>query len=223
MKQRLLCGGRLIKLMCWLVISNCLCRCDVSTAAMLDTHTVVLDPGGEIIPWTSDPGQGYDRVMFLSWDLLLNRIHIDPANGLPAMYTHSEYDPNALTGENWPNNPAGKNAMLADSAMMYYPYSGNSNVLTFVRGLLNYHLLYGTTPTNYNWPGVPYSTAASGSTNYGNDDYSEGVGVLEPDKVGELGYYGYLRFYEVTGETNYLNAAIRCADELARHIRTGNA
>lgn len=209
--------------MCWLVFSNCLFRCDVSTAAMLDTHEVMLDSTGEIIPWTSNPDEAYDRVMFLSWDLLLNRIHTDPANRLPAFYTHSEYDPNALTGENWPNNPAGKNAMLADSAMLYYPYSGNSNVTSLVIGLLNFQLLHGTTPTNYDWAGVPYSTAASGSTNYGNDDYSEGIGVLEPDKVGELGYYGYLRFYEFTGDTNYLNAAIACADALAGHVRTGDA
>jgi hypothetical protein len=92
-----------------------------------------------------------------------------------------------------------------------------------VTGLLNFHLLHGTTPTNYFWAGVPYSTAASGSTNYGNDNYSEGVGVLEPDKIGELGYHGYLRFYELTGNTNYLNAAITCADQLALHIRTGDA
>jgi len=192
-------------------------------AAMLDTHTVVLDGQGEIIPWTSDPGDGYDRVMFLCWDLLLNRIHTDPNNGLPAYYTHSEYDPNGLTGQDWPNNPAGKHAMLADSASLYYAYSGNYDVVTLVSGLLNYHLLHGTTPTNYSWAGVPYSTAASGSTSYGNDNYSEGVGVLEPDKIGELGYHGYLRFYELTGNTNYLNAAITCADQLSLHIRTGDA
>ena len=192
-------------------------------AATLDTHTVVLDGQGKIIPWTTNPGDGYDRVMFLSWDLLLNRILNDPNNGLPAYYTHSEYDPNSLGGEDWPNNAAGKHAMLADSARMYYFYSGNTGVVSLVTGLLNYHLLHGTTPANYFWASVPYSTAKSGSTTYGNDDYSEGVGVLEPDKIGELGYHGYLKFYELTGNTNYLNAAIQCADQLALHIRTGDS
>ena len=31
---------------------------------MLDTHNVILDAAGEIIPWTSNPDDGYDRVMF---------------------------------------------------------------------------------------------------------------------------------------------------------------
>ena len=127
---------RLVKMLSCLIIGNCFCPHDVSVAAMLDTHTVVLDGQGEIIPWTSDPGAGYDRVMFLSWDLLLNRIHTDPNNGLPAYYTHSEYDPNGLTGEDWPNNAAGKHAMLADSASRYYYYSGNTGVVALVTGLL---------------------------------------------------------------------------------------
>ena len=44
----------------------------------------------------------------------------------------------------------------------------------------------------------------------------DGVGFLEPDKIGELGY-AYLLFYEVTLEDKYLQAALRCADALAKH------
>ena len=191
--------------------------------ATLDTHTVVLDGESKIIPWTANPADGYDRVMFLSWDLLKNRIPNDPANGLPVTYTHSEYKPGNLSGSTWPNNPAGKNAMLADSALLYYAYSGDYAVIDLVRGLLNHQLQYGTTPTNYAWARVPWSTAAAGSVTYGNDSMQEGAGVLEPDKVGELGYHGYLRFYQLTGDTNYLNAAIACADALALRVRVGNA
>ncbi|MBE0540496.1 MAG: Ig-like domain-containing protein [Verrucomicrobia bacterium] len=192
-------------------------------AATLDTHTVVLDGEGKLIPWTADPGQGYDRVMYLSWDLLKNRVPNNPATGLPVTYTHSEYDPVTLSGSSWPNNPAGKHAMLADSAVMYYAYSGDYAVINLVRGLLDHQLQYGTTPANYAWAKVPWSTAAAGSINYGNDSTVEGVGILEPDKVGELGYHGYLRFYQLTGETNYLDAALACADALALHVRYGNA
>jgi hypothetical protein len=214
--------GRFALLLGLILVGGC-CLPGASAAATLDTHTVVLDGQGEIIPWTTNPGDGYDRVMFLSWDMLLNRLPNDPNNHLPTVYTHSEYDPNDLGGTSWPNNPAGKNAMLADSASMYYFYSGNTGVVTLVSGLLNHQLQYGTTPANYFWAGVPYSTGAGGSVTYGNDSSNEGTGVLEPDKVGELGYHGYLRFYELTGNTNYLNAAIACANQLALHIRTGDA
>ncbi len=195
----------------------------LSLAATLDTHTVALDGEGKLIPWTADPGQGYDRVMYLSWDLLKNRMPNNPANGLPVTYTHSEYDPGSLTGSSWPNNAASKAAMLADSAVLYYAYSGDYGVITLVRGLLDHHLQHGTTPTNHVWARVPWSTAAAGSITFGNDSMVEGVGVLEPDKVGELGYHGYLRFYQLTGETNYLAAALACADALALHVRIGNA
>lgn len=192
-------------------------------AALLDTHTLQLDAQGKIIPWTANPAEGYDRVMALSWDLLLNGMPLDPTNGFPVIYSHSQYDPDTLLGDNWPNNAAGKHAMLADSAVMYHAYSGNTNVVELVRGLLDHHLAFGTTPTNYIWGGVPWSTGAGWSLTYGNDSLQEGVGVLEPDKVGELGYHGYLRFYQLTGQTNYLQAAIQCANVLAQRIRPGNA
>lgn len=206
-----------------LIFLVCSCLPGAVAAATLDTHVVVLDGEGKIIPWTTNPADGYDRVMFLSWDLLKNRMPLDPANGLPVTYTHSEYGPGDRSGSTWPNNPAGKNAMLADSALMYYAYSGDYSVVDLVRGLLDHQLQYGTTPTNYVWACVPWSTAAAGSITYGNDGLREGVGVLEPDKLGELGYHGYLMFYELTGDTNYLNAAMACADALALHVRTGNA
>jgi hypothetical protein len=70
---------------------------------------------------------------------------------------------------------------------------------------------------------VPWSTGAAGSTTYGDDAEREGAGVLEPDKLGELGYHGYLWAYEMTGDTLYRNAALRCATELVDHLRTGTS
>ncbi len=192
-------------------------------AASLNGHTVVLDNFGKIIPWTQNPADGYDRVMFLSWDLLKNKIPIDRSNGLKVIYTHSEYNPDDLSGTSWPNNPAGKNAMLADAALLYYAYSGDREVINEVVGLLDHQLLSGSTPQSYVWGGVPWSTAAAGSVGYGNDAMWEGVGVLEPDKVGELGFHGYLRFYQLTGDSRYLEAAIRCSDALAKNIRPESA
>ncbi len=191
----------------------------ISDAATLDTHTVKLDGSSKIVPWTTDPADGYDRVVGLSWGLLKNDIPIDPANGLPVFYTHSEYDPDNLSGSGWPNNAAGKNAMLADSAALDYAYSGDEGVVDLVRGLLDHQLDHGTTPAGYAWAKVPWSTAAAGSISYGDDALREGAGILEPDKVGELGYHGYLRFYEITGDTRYRDAAIACADALAANIR----
>jgi len=190
----------------------------VTRAAKLDTHPVRLDADGKLLPW-----KPYNEVAALSWELLLKRIPVDPANGLKVYFTHCEYDPDTFTGSGWPNNPAGKNAMLADSALLWFQYTGDTNVVALVRSLLDHQLAHGTTPANYAWPNVPWSTARAGSVEYGNDNTVEGVGVLEPDKLGELGYHGYLRFYELTGDTRYRNAAIACADTLAAHRRDGDA
>ncbi len=193
----------------------------IAAAATLDTHVVSLDANSKLLSWISPQDRAYDRVMASSWDLLLNHIPIDPRNGLNVIFTNSEYDPVTLAGTDWPNNPAGKNAMLCDAARLYYAYSAEPRVLNFARALLDHQLNYGTTPANYDWGNVPWSTAAAGSMTYGNDSLREGTGVLEPDKLGELGYHGYLWMYEVTGETVYRDAAINCADELADHRRTG--
>ncbi len=49
-----------------------------------------------------------------------------------------------------------------------------------------------------------------------------GEDYIEPHVVGEDGY-GYLRFYEMTGNTKYLAAAIRCANALVKNYAEGTA
>jgi len=48
-----------------------------------------------------------------------------------------------------------------------------------------------------------------------------GEDYIEPHVVGEDGY-AYLRLYEMTGNTKYLRAAIRCADALLKNYKTGD-
>jgi hypothetical protein len=193
------------------------------TGETLDTHAVLVDAGGQLMSWVTPQDHAYARVSFLSWDLLLNRMPLDPANGLKVYFTHSEYDPSTLAGSSWPNNPAGKNAMLAESAALYYAYSGNGAVIDLVRALLDHQLEHGTTPSTHVWARVPWSTAEASSITYGNDTLREGAGVVEPDKVGELGFHGYLRFWQITGDGRYRDAAIACADALVMNLRSGTA
>jgi chitodextrinase len=193
---------------------------------ILDTHPVRLDAQNKLLPWFTPEDKAYGHVSKLSADFIKAAMvgPIDPANGLPAIYTHSEYHPTTFVGSGWPNHPAGRNSMIADSMALYYAYSGDSGVLDAAKALLDYQLSSnGTTPSTYAWPNVPWSTSAASNPVYGTDNVVEGVGILEPDKVGELGINGYLRFYKITGDVRYLNAAIACADALATHVRVGNA
>jgi hypothetical protein len=199
---------------------------------VLNRHQVVLDAQGKLLSWSQPQEQAYDRVMRLACDFLLNTVPVE-ANGLKTLYTHCCIDQHKLRGDDWLHNPAGLYAMLVDSATEYYPYSGDHRVLDLARGLLDYQLAHGTTPVNWEWGGVPYASSDPGATEYrGAHDFlyvrrgsdwgrGDGYGAIEPDKLGELGI-GYLRFHELTGEAVYREAALACANALARHVRPGD-
>jgi len=197
----------------------------------LNGHRVVLDAGGKLISWVTPQEKAYDRVMRLAWDFLLHTVPIEP-NGLKTYYAYCCMDQNTLRGMAWPHNPAGVYAMLVDSATAYYAYSGDRAVVELVQGLLDHQLAYGSTPSHWAWGGVPYASSDHGAVEYrGAHDFrynpkqtavGDGYGVIEPDKLGELGI-GYLKFYELTGEARYRDAATTCADVLGRHVRPGDS
>ena len=202
---------------------------DNSVASVLiNGHTVVLDGTSKIIPWTTDPSQGYDQVMDLAWTYLLNNVPNDSQNHKPDYYSHSYLNPDTQQPADWPHDQAGLYAMLAESALKYYGYSGNIAVVNLAENVAIALLNNGMTPSGWNWPGVPYACGDSGSLIYqgaavGN---SNGVGdgqyVIEPDKVGEMGY-AWLQLYRFDGNVAFLNAAIAAADVLASHVRVGSA
>jgi hypothetical protein len=85
-------------------------------------------------------------------------------------------------------------------------------------------LARGTTAADWDWASVPFPTNCDDQPDYGHciqDMPREFYGGIETDKVGELGI-GYALFYEMTGEHKYLEAAVHCADALAKHVRSGD-
>jgi len=202
-----------------------------SYAQEFNTHKVVLDENGQLLSWVRPQDKAYDRVSRLAWDFLLNKVRVEP-NGLKSFYTYCCIDGTSLKGGAWPHNPAGLFAMLADSSSEYYAYSGDRRVADLVGGLLDYQLAHGTTPANWKWGNMPYASADHGATEFRGaheSDYDkkhagrgDGFGAIEPDKSAELGA-GYLKFYEMTGETRYRDAAIAIANTLAKQVRTGDS
>ena len=192
-------------------------------------HPVQLDAQGKIVPWTS-----LGRVLELGWGMF-ERIPVQ-ANGLRTYFTYSRFNPDAdhlFEGIPWAHNPAGLTAMLVDGALGYHAYSGDRRVVDQVRESVDYMLAHGTTPADWDWASVPFASSEPGALEYGGADDThfcgqgdacgrgDGVGVIEPDKVGELGL-GYLRMYQYYGEPRYLGAAIDCAGALAAHVRAGD-
>ncbi len=209
-----------------------------TAAERLMWHEVRLDENGKLLSWV-ETGQPYGTIVRNAWEAFKN-IPVQP-DGYRTYFTHPTFygpnDPNhpPFSGRPWVHHPAGLFAMLTDSAILYHAYSGDRVVLERVREMLDHVLTHGTTEATDAWALVPYSCANAGQLEYrGADDRiycdqenhrpcgrGDGVGFLEPDKIGELGY-AYLLFYEVTLEEKYLRAATRCADALARHVRPGD-
>jgi hypothetical protein len=202
----------------------------------LNGHAVVLDNEGKLLSWATPQERAYDHVVKLAWDFIENKVPVE-SNGLRVYLVHSTFDPATLRGTDWPHNPAGLYAMFVDSALAYYAYSGDTLALDRTREMLDYQLAHGTTPAAWEWASVPYASSDPGSTEYfGADDVKfcekerpgsgacgrgDGHYSIQPDKVGELGV-GYLKFYELTGEAKYRDAALACANALAAHVRPGD-
>jgi hypothetical protein len=199
-------------------------------------HDVRLDSDGKLLSW-SEANSPYNEVVTCAWDMF-KKIPVQP-NGLKTYITYPVFTgpmdkDNALfTGRDWTHNPGGLFAMLTDAAILYYAYSGDENVMPLVRDMLDYSITNGSTEPNDDWSSVPYASSDGGSLYYrGADDKryeknpryqgrGDGIGFIEPDKIGELGL-GYLRFYEFSGDKKYLDAAKRCADALAKHVQKGD-
>lgn len=208
------------------------CGCEPSSTpppppSTLLGHKVRLDADHRLLSW-STAGAPYAHVAGLAWRTLETRFPVQD-NGVETWLANSRFDPATFEGVNWPHNPAGLYAMLTDSAVRWYAFSGDRAAVDLARKALDYQLAHGTTPAGWDWPRVPYASANAGDVEYrgADDDWcdfcgsGDGAGVIEPDKVGELGF-AYLQMFEATGDARYRDAAIACADALARHAREGD-
>ncbi len=195
--------------------------------AQLPWQHVVLDQHGKLLAWYQ-PGKnrGYDKVVRLAWDFIEHKVPNDTrhGSGLRIYLINSVFDDNTLQGSNWQGNPASLFGQFVDSLVGWYPYSADEEAVRVVRSMLDYQIAHGTTPADWNWPGVPFATNCNDEPQYGRcirDMPREFYGGIETDKLGELGV-GYALFYEMTADRKYLDAAIHCADALAKHIRPGD-
>ena len=193
---------------------------------LLPWHAPVVDSSGKLLAWYHpERDAGFDHVLRVGWDFLERRVPVDRRAGVRVYEAWPVFDPSTLQGKYWQHNPAFLQAGFVDSLVAWYPYSGDRRAIATVRALLDYGLAHGRTPYGWAWPRVPYATSCGGARSYGGclaglpPSYANGI---EPDKVGLLGL-GYLRFYQLTGDRAYLQAAVRAGNALARHVRAGSA
>jgi hypothetical protein len=196
--------------------------------AQLPWHQPVLDSGGKLLAWYQpEKSRGYDKVLHLGWDFIEHKVPRDTRHktGLKIYLINAVYSDSTLQGFNWQHDPAMVFGSFVDSLGAWYPYSGDEEAIAAVREMLDHMLAHGTTPAGWEWPEVPFATNCDDQPDYGHciqDMPRSFYGGIETDKLGELGI-GYTLFYEMTGERKYLDAAVRCGQALAKHVRAGDA
>jgi hypothetical protein len=187
----------------------------------LNGHPVRLDGGGRLVSWHTPQADAYDHIMAIAWDFLLNRVPV-AGNGYRYYYLYSAMLPGDLSPTARNNNPGSMFPNFTDSALRYYPYSGNAAVTNLTRDVLSHYLTHGLTPSNWPWPNVPFATGENGNPDYAGDSSVDGLDVIQPDKVGMVGT-AFLKYYLFSGDVRFRDAAINCANTLATRIRTGDA
>jgi hypothetical protein len=183
---------------------------------------VALDSQGKLLPWPmpDDTGYSYSSYFLSQWTIVWDQYN---RQRLPYYYCCFEFDRHTfemMPDEHWANSTGYLRAMMQGFIERLYPYTGDPHTLEFLRNFVDYELEHGLTPEGYAWAQVPYPSANPGSKRY--TGWSEhGEDYVEPHVVGEDGY-AYLRLYEMTGNTKYLRAAIRCAEALAKNFKPGD-
>jgi hypothetical protein len=183
---------------------------------------VHLDQEGKLLPWPmpDNTGYSYSSYFLTQWTILWDQYN---RQRLPYFYCCFDFDRTSFElapDPNWVNSTGYLRGMMEGFIERLYPYTGDPRTLTFLESLVDYELENGTTPEGYAWSQVPYASADPGAKHYSG--WSKmGRDYLEPHVVGEDGY-GYLRLYEMTGNTKYLRAAIHCADALVKNYKPGD-
>jgi hypothetical protein len=197
-------------------------------------HRIQRSPSGTLQAWykSAVPGAGYVHVAALASEFIKNGVPTYDPMGLPMIFITCcfqgpQFSKNGqFVAEDWPHNPACVWAGLVQGlALDYRVFSGDESYVDVVRKMLDYQLQHGTTPAEWPWPNVPFASADPFMAEYQGAGRWESDGVrgdglhgIEPDKIGELGI-AYLKFYQVTEEERFLQAAINCAAALAKQVR----
>jgi hypothetical protein len=182
-----------------------------------------LDSSGKLLPWPfpDSTGDSYSSDFLAQWTILQDQFQ---RQRLPYFYCCFAIDPTTyelIPDRNWANSTAYLRAMLEGFVERLYPYTGDRRTISFLEDFVDYEMENGLTPNGYVWSAVPYPSANPGATHYSGWS-NHGEDYVEPHVIGEDGY-AYVRLYEMTGKTKYLQAAIHFADELAKNYKPGDA
>lgn len=189
---------------------------DKTRDGFLVFHEIRTDNEGKIVPWYSDDlGASYDHVINLVWNFW-DTMRAD-MNGLPYYMNHQVWRP-----DNDPRGLGGDQLNMALSSWrLLYMYSGNEKVKENMKFIADYYLNHSLSTSDAAWPNIPYPYNTMIYSGHYDGDMVIGKGYTQPDKAGSFGYE-LLNLYKITGNENYLDAAVDIANTLAKNTKQGD-
>jgi hypothetical protein len=194
------------------------------------THAVVLDDQSKIVSWITPVSKSYDQFLYLRWNFIRTKVPNSPGpaprSSYPQYYFYCAFKDsgNILLPDTWMNDIGEKIPNWFESARLYYAYTGDIGPLNITKGMVDYSLEHGITPSTYSWPDFPQTASDAGDTTFHGFTTAKRFSAddVQVDHAGDMGatWYGMYLFY---GDVKYKTAAIKVADVLAKKLRRGNA
>ena len=210
--------------------------CIPSLYAQYDTdttfcgHKVILDSSQKLLPWKGNSTNAYDHFLRLRWDFIENKVPMSPKpaprSTYPQYYFYCAFidSANVLLPDLWMNDVGEKIPNWFESALSYYAYTADMKPLNITKGMIDYSLQHGITPSSYSWPNFPQTGADAGDTEFRGFTSAKRFSTddVQVDHAGDIGAT-YYRMYLFYGDAKYKEASIHVANVLANKISNGNA
>ena len=200
------------------------------TATIFCGHEIKLDDQQKLLPWKGRSSNAYDNFLRLRWNFVETRAPQSPGPAprslYPQYYFYCAFIDSAgvLLPDMWMNDVGEKIPNWFESALSYYAYTGDIKPLIITKGMIDYALKHGITPSTYSWPNFPQSASDAGAVEFRGFTTAKRFSTddVQVDHAGDIGATFY-RMYLFYGDIKYKNAAINIANVLAKKIGTGNA
>ncbi len=176
------------------------------------------DDKGQLLPLQSYD-ETLDRSMAFIFDSLDTWFKGDPktlydekGNKKPVYYYYANLAMDGQTFRGAPDNyvsyPAFHHAAYIQTFIDWYVYSGDKRARRQAIGLADWNIAHST-PTEYAYGGMPYSTFNKGKPG----GFRDGAAIM-PDKAAIMAL-AYLEVYQLTDEKRFYDAALLIAQKLA--------
>lgn len=199
----------------------------------LQYHVIRTDPAGHILPWHGDDlGAAFDHTIRLVWNFW---DHMPPdRNGLPYHLNHQVWRPDLDDDRGIGGDQI---QMALSSWSLLWGYLGNQSmddqplggqlprwgrIVENMRMMADHVLAHGLSAPTDRWANLPYPYNTSIYSGRYDGDMILGPGYTQPDKAGSLGIE-LVTLFKITGEVQYLQAAVNIANTLAARMLPGDA